>query len=100
MTLTLAALVFVSGHRVGRWLLILTGCFALGIAVWMTAVCFGDKGFGVVALIATFRALVIFVPTGAAIIVGILAGRAARRLVGIPANESMFDWLQRARRLG
>lgn len=96
-SLTLACLVFLSGPKVARWLLLLYAIIAFGISFWLTSVCFGDKGFGLVALIATIKGLIIFIPIGSATLLGILAGWGARLWVGVPAGESTLAWLQRGR---
>ena len=93
-------MVFWWGPRVAKWVLLFEAVTIFGIGLWLTWACFSEKGFGTVALVALLRGLLIFVPSAAAVAVGIFTGWAGRRLLGISANESASQWVRRTTRPG
>ncbi len=90
-----ALIAFLYGSRAAKWLLIVEGVMILGVIIWLTAACFGSKGFGVVALVATLKGLIYVIPLGLLGSAGILAGWGLRRLAGLPPNGSLLGMTRR-----
>ena len=92
-----ALFTFVAGARVMKWMLIVEAVGFLVFVVWMTAICFGEKGVGVVALLAIVRWIFAIGPIIGGSALGAVAGWGARRAAGISATTTIFNF-QRGRR--
>jgi hypothetical protein len=86
LLISFAIVTFLGGARISKGLLIGGGILLVVAIAALTVTCFSDKGFGVAALLATLKGLVIVLPMAVVGAAGALIGWGLRKMAGLPAD--------------